>query len=179
MRGQVSLTYEGTLLFMGLVPHVGCRGSCEAWAWLSPTAPAEAAVELEPTCLCRVSPVLIDRACQLMGLLINTSGMWRPDEIIATSGIKHVEVAPAWHSSGGEGELEIFASFGQHGMEFDPVLHAVLDNVWTRGLGHIGLGSGFRVQGSNGHGFSEQVAVLTCLSCLGFQSQVVGPPGML
>ena len=123
--------------------------------------------------------MLINWACQLTGLLINTSGMWRPDEIIATSGIKHVEVAPAWRSSGGEGELEIFASFGQHGVEFDPVLHAVLDDVWTQGSGHIGLGSGFRVWGSNGRGFSEQVAVPTCLSCLGFQSQVEGPPGML
>ena len=54
-----------------------------------------------------------------MGLLINTSGTQQPNEIIATSGIKDVEVAPAWLSSGGEGELESLASFGQHGVEFD------------------------------------------------------------
>ena len=76
-------------------------------------------MELKPTCLCRVSPVLIDQVCQLMGLLINTSGMRQPDEIIATSRIKHVEVVPAWLSSGGEGELESFVSFGQCGVEFD------------------------------------------------------------
>ena len=76
-------------------------------------------MELEPTCLRRVSPVLIDWVCQLTGLLINTSGMWRPDEIIAASGIRHVKVAPAWLSSGGEGELESFTSFGQRSVEFD------------------------------------------------------------
>ena len=74
-------------------------------------------MELEPTCLRGVSPVLIARACQLTGLLINTSGARRPDEIIAASGIKHVEVAPAWLSGGGEGELESFASFGQRGVD--------------------------------------------------------------
>jgi len=69
-------------------------------------------------CLCGASPVLIDRVCQLVGLLINTSrACWR-DEIFFASGFEHVEVVLARLSSGGGGgELESYASFVQRGAD--------------------------------------------------------------
>ena len=51
---------------------------------------------LEPACMRGASPVLIYRACQLVGLLIR-----RRDEIFVASRIEHVGVALTRPSSGG------------------------------------------------------------------------------
>ena len=64
---------------------------------------------LEPACVRGASPMLIYRACQLVGLLINTWRARRCDEIFVASGIEHVEVALTRPSSG-EGELESYAA---------------------------------------------------------------------
>jgi hypothetical protein len=49
--------------------------------------------QLEPTSLQKFSPVLIDRACQLIGLLVNTSPDRGRGEIFVASGIDQVEMA--------------------------------------------------------------------------------------
>ena len=63
--------------------------------------------------------MLLDRACRLVGLLINTSRTGRRDEIFVASGIEHVEVVLAQLAAGDEGreELESYASFVQRGAD--------------------------------------------------------------
>jgi acyl transferase domain-containing protein len=81
-------------------PH--CQGLRRVWiaedghhAWaLSSNEPHESEhrIKLEPAGLQPFSPVLIDRACQLIGLLVNTSPDRRQDEIFVASGIDQVEM---------------------------------------------------------------------------------------
>ena len=58
-------------------------------------------------------PVLIYGACQLAGLLINTSRARRRDETFVANGVEHVGVALTQLSSGG-GELQSYAPFVPH-----------------------------------------------------------------
>ena len=66
-----------------------------------PSAGLDAVGGLEPACMRGASPVLIYRACQLVGLLITTSRARRRDKIFVASGIEHVGVALTRSPSGG------------------------------------------------------------------------------
>ena len=79
-----------------------CQGLRRVWiaadghhAWaLSSNEPGEAKhrLQLEPPILQKFSPILIDRACQLIGLLVNTSPDREQDEIFVASGVDRVEM---------------------------------------------------------------------------------------
>jgi acyl transferase domain-containing protein len=104
-------------------PH--CQGLRRVWitadghqAWaLSSNESHEAAhrLELEPTTLRAFSSTLIDRACQLIGFLINTSPDRGRDEIFVSTEIEHVEMTLSnLHDSV---SFESYASFELSGRE--------------------------------------------------------------
>jgi hypothetical protein len=91
----------------------------QAWA-LSSNESHEPACQLEtePTDLQAFSPTFLDRACQLIGLLINTSPDRGQDEVFVAAEIEHVEMTLSnLHDSV---SFESYASFellGGHGRE--------------------------------------------------------------
>jgi hypothetical protein len=66
----------------------------QAWAHSSNEShEAEHRLQIEPASLQSFSPILIDRACQLIGLLVNTSPDRRQGEIFVANEIDQVEMA--------------------------------------------------------------------------------------